>query len=295
VDPTHPMLVDDLTKGYDFTRDLEGGSEWPDLDQSTVSILDQSTVSILDQSTVSILDQSTVSILDQSTVSILDQSTVSILDGLAVPASFGHGTMVAGLVHLLAPQARIMPLKAFTAAGESRISDIVEAIYYAVDNGAKVINMSFSMDTSRQISRAVDYAAGHGVICVGSAGNDGIETVVYPAGLRRVVGVAATNDLDQRASFSNFGQRLVTVAAPGEDLVTVFPGGHYALVSGTSFSAALTSGAAAVLASVDRDLRTWSAFEAFEASQFIGQELGFGRIDLPAAVTRLQALDGSNW
>lgn len=271
VDPNHPSLEGSLIDGYDFTHDEAGGSEWADVDQSAVVVLEQSAVVVL----------------EQSAVVVLEQSAVVVLEGLPLPSAFGHGTMVAGLIHLLAPEAQIMPLKAFTADGESSVSDIVEAIHYAVDNGAKVINMSFSMGRSPQIRRAVRYAAKRGVICVGSAGNQGLETVVYPAGLKRVVGVAATTDLDERADFSNYGEKLVTVTAPGENLVTVFPGGHYALVSGTSFSAALASGAAAVLAGVDPDMRTRAAFKAFETSQFISEELGYGRIDLPAAVTEL--------
>src|SRR5207245_881587 len=155
VDPNHPVLKASLVPGFDFTRNLPGiPSEFADLGQSTASILDQSTDSILDQSTASILDQSTASILDQqtililnqSTASILDQSTASILDTRQVPRTFGHGTMVAGIIHLVAPTAQIMPLKAFETDGRAHLFEILRAIYYAVDHGAKVINMSFSTE-----------------------------------------------------------------------------------------------------------------------------------------------------
>ena len=73
-----------------------------------------------------------------------------------LPAAFGHGTMVAGIVHLVAPTAQIMPLKAFTADGTSRTFDIVRAIYYAVDHGARVINMSFSATVAVARDRAGD-------------------------------------------------------------------------------------------------------------------------------------------
>ena len=68
------------------------------------------------------------------------------MDVSRLPHAFGHGTMVAGLVHVVAPTASIMPLKAFSADGSSNLFDIERAIYYAVDHGAKVINMRFSMD-----------------------------------------------------------------------------------------------------------------------------------------------------
>jgi len=73
----------------------------------------------------------------------LDQSSTSILDSTL--AEFGHGTMTAGIVHLIAPTAKIMPLKAFRADGSSNLSDIIRAIYYAADHGANVISMSFSL------------------------------------------------------------------------------------------------------------------------------------------------------
>ena len=86
-----------------------------------------------------------------------------------------------------------MPLKAFNADGTSRAFDIVRAIYYAVDHGARVINMSFSATmSSAEIARAINYATDRGVICVASAGNLGQEVVVYPGGFRNVLGVAST-------------------------------------------------------------------------------------------------------
>src|SRR5205807_4976168 len=149
VDPNHPVLKASLVPGFDFTRNLPGiPSEFADLSQSTASILDQSTASIL--------DQNTIVVLNQSTASILNQSTASILDTTQVPQAFGHGTMVAGIIHLVAPTAQIMPLKAFKADGTSNLFDILRAIYFAVDHGAKVINMSFSMvNSSPELVRAI--------------------------------------------------------------------------------------------------------------------------------------------
>jgi len=196
--------------------------------------------------------------------------------------------MVAGLVRAVAPGARIMPLKAFRADGTTSISTIVRAIYHAVDHGAQVINMSFDLDRpSEAIRRAVEYAAGRGVICVSSVGNEGMEARIYPAGLKRVLGVASTTIEDTRAAFSNYGDRVVSVAAPGVDLITAYPGGHYAAASGTSFSAGLVSGAVAILAGLNPDLDYRKASDAFDFSVFISPELGKGRIDIPAAVSAL--------
>ena len=139
------------------------GQEIADLNQETTPILDQETTPILDQETTPILDGGSAIILQQETTPILDQETTPILDGRKYPA-YGHGTMVAGLIHLVAPDARIMPLRAFGADGSATISQIVEAIYFAVDRKVDVINMSFSVrEDSPALREALDFAASNGV------------------------------------------------------------------------------------------------------------------------------------
>jgi subtilisin family serine protease len=220
VDPNHPALSSALIPGFDFTRDLPGiPDEKSDLDQSTVGLLNQSTVGLLNAA-------------------------------LAEPrySAFGHGTMVAGIVRLVAPGAQIMALKVFRSDGTASADDIVQAVYYAVDNGASVINMSFSMqDFSPALLRAVNHATLKGVVCVASVGNRGDSALAYPASLGNVIGVASTTYLDKRASFSSFGANSVRLAAPGEGIITTYPGGIYAAAWGTSFSVPLVSGAAALL------------------------------------------------
>src|SRR2546426_5641834 len=281
VDPNHPVLRASLVPGFDFTRNLRGiPSEFADLGQSTASILDQSTASIL--------DQQTIVILNQSTASILDQSTASILDTQLVPQTFGHGTMVAGIIHLVAPAAQIMPLKAFEADGTAHLFDILRAIYYAVDHGAKVINMSFSTEQrSAELKRAINYATSHGVVCVSSAGNNGARLLVYPAAFDNVLGVGSTSNLDARSTFSNFGDDDVKLAAPGEGIITTYPGGHYAAAWGTSFSTAFVSGGAALLLQMNTRTNQEAAEDALEgnAKQLPDRlGLGEGRIDLYRAL-----------
>ncbi len=299
VDPFHPLLAHRLVAGYDFVNELPGtGSEWNGLDQSVMSILDQSTMSILDQSTMSILDGAGYFQVNQSTMSILDQSVMSILDGDPLPPAFGHGTMVAGIIHRVAPEARIMPLKAFDANGSGDLFDIVRAIYYAVDHGANVINMSFSVGVfSPELMRAVNYAAQRGVTCVASAGNLGEETLVYPAALGNTIGVASTDGADYLSAFSNRGSDLVSIAAPGEAVLTTFPGGGWAVASGTSFSAPWIAGAAAIFADkngheagpqpTDYYLASSALSFAVPVHGVDAGAVGYGRADLQEALDRL--------
>jgi hypothetical protein len=286
VDTGNLVLAGSLVQGYDFTRNIAGGSEMADINQSTTSILDQSTTSILDQSTTSILDQKAALVLNQSTTSILDQSTTSILDQnrSKLPSAFGHGTMVAGLIHLVAPTAKLMPVKVFSSDGTATLSNVVNGIYWAVDHGANVISMSFSStESSTELKKAIDYANSHGLICVAAVGNDGKQNPsVFPAGyLSQVIGVASTNNQDIRSTFSNYGNTLVDVAAPGEGDVTLYPGNNYAEGWGTSFSAPLVAGGAALLVQLGGNhINVAQATQAISQAIPTGQGLGAGELDL---------------
>lgn len=289
VDFSNSVLRNSLIWGYDFINHIPAGQALPvDFAQFNASMLDQSTTSILDQSTTSILDSNSTVILDQSTTSILDQSTTSILDGAKPINDWGHGTMVAGLVHLVAPSAKIMPVKVFDANGGSSISLIVQGIHYAVDNGAQVINMSFSMTgSSAALRKAIDYASSRGVILVAAAGNEGQAITVYPAGYNNVIAVGATDNDNLRASFSNFGS-MVDLAAPGAGVITTYPMGKYAAGWGTSFSSPLVAGAAALFVQMDRDINGAQAQQAAShADPLNGQQLGAGLLDLALACASL--------
>ncbi len=293
VDFSDPVLRNSMVWGYDFVNRIPMGQALPfDLSQSTTSILDQSTTSILDQSTTSILDanstvvldQSTTSILDQSTTSILDQSTTSILDSSRPINDWGHGTMVAGVIHLVAPTAKLMSVKVFDANGGSSLSLIIQGIHYAVDNGADVINMSFSMTGySQELANAITYALNQGVILVAAAGNEGQSINVYPASYPNVIGVGATDNNNVRASFSNYGP-VVDLAAPGVWVITTYPGNRYAAGSGTSFSAPMVAGAAALFMQLNHHMNPQMALTAADhADSLNNQQLGAGLLDLVLA------------
>jgi subtilisin family serine protease len=268
VDPDHPALAGVVTNGYDFTRNVARGSERNDL-TSPDGRWNESTPAWR---------------INQSTMVILDQSTMVILDNPEF-AAFGHGTMVAGVIHLVAPQATIMPLKAFGADGTGYSSDVLRAIYYAIYNGAKVLNMSFSYAApSRELRRALDYATSSGLAAIGSAGNSGQHVAAYPAALPNVIGVASTDDGDVISEFSNYGEDLFLIAAPGEAIISTYPFGTYGAAWGTSFSAPFASGTAALLAqltpSIDQSGVTTAVAEAVPIAG-----VARGRLDVLGAVS----------
>ncbi len=263
VDPAHPVLQSVLVAGYDFTRNIAGSaSELTDVNQSSIG------------------GGASPAMVNQSSAAILDPASVFNF-GQPQYQAFGHGTMVSGIIHLVAPTALIMPLKAFNADGTGYLSDVLRAMYFAVQNGASVINMSFSFSTySSEVARAVKYATRHQAICVASAGNDGKEEMVYPAALSNVMGVASTTNNDTLSTFSNYGEDLVWVAAPGEGIITTYPFGTFGAGWGTSFSAPFVSGAAALLLSARTNCTEVCAERSLAHAVWISPNLGNGRVDL---------------
>ena len=304
IDQLNPVLTPYVVPGFDFTRNTAGFA-------SDVADLNQSTAAILEQSTAAILEKYQIAVLNQSTAAILEQSTAAFLGANGVPADFGHGTMVAGLIHLVAPNSQLMPLKAFAADGTGSEANIIQAIYYAVDNGATVINMSFELPrVSEAMMKAINYATRNGVICVASAGNNAGTTLVYPAGFGNVVSVGSVSPLGQQSTFSNYGPDLVQIAAPGEGLITTYPGNHYAQVWGTSFSAALVSGTASVLLqqtnnNITNQILVGDIQRALSNAATCGTNgsLGAGCLDLNQAVQFIKSMNmqqrtkwrGNNW
>jgi subtilisin family serine protease len=268
VDPTHPGLKGVLLPGYDFTRNRNGGSERTDVSAPTPDSGSASTA-----------------LVNQRTVAVLDQRTVAVLDNQKYSA-FGHGTMTAGLVHLVAPQAKIMPLKAFHADGTAYNSDVLRAIYFAVKNGANVMNMSFNYTSySPELAKAIRYANNNGVLSVASAGNDGQNTVTYPAGFFGVVDVASTDNNDIQSTFTNYGAPPVWLAAPGEGVVTLYPWNTYAAGWGTSFSTPLVAGTAALMLGTHGNCPTFLVPAGLARADWISDpDLGFGRLDSYNAV-----------
>jgi hypothetical protein len=290
VDPNHPALQGVLLPGYDFTRNQTGGSEMNDLPPSFPQPSCTTTCPAPAK-------------VNQSTAAVLDQSTAAVLDGNSNYAAFGHGTMVLGVIHLVAPTAQLLPLKAFHSDGTANLSDVLRAIYYAAQNNANVINMSFDTQTaSTELANALAYANQLGVISAASAGNEGQgpSFLVYPAALQNdVMGVASVGSTSStdgtRSSFSNFGNAIVWVAAPGEEITTTYPFSTYAAGWGTSFSAPFVSGAAGLLRSLSSGMnQTQAAAAVAHAVPLTDPGMGNGRLDLVLALTSVQPPGGTS-
>jgi subtilisin family serine protease len=178
----------------------------------------------------------------------------------------GHGTHVAGIIGAqgnnaigitgLNWESQIMGLKFLNGDGEGNTADAANAIDYAVDHGARVINASWGGPAfSQALYSAVRRANEHGVLFVAAAGNDGVNadsSPDYPAAfdLPNVISVAATDRADRLVDFSNYGAKSVDLAAPGDDIYSTVPNvsdpSGYAAFSGTSMAAPFVSGAAAL-------------------------------------------------
>jgi phosphoheptose isomerase len=212
----------------------------------------------------------------------------------------GHGTHVAGIVAATLNQAgtvgaspggKILPVKVLNNQGYGYLSDVVEGIYFATDNGARVINMSLSTTTdSVTLRNAVTYAANKGVLLVAAAGNDGGAPCAYPGAYSSVVCVVATDSNNQLASFSNLGGEL---AAPGVSNYSTFLGSSYRYLSGTSMASPHVAGSAAILMSACSTCTTTEIREILRNTAVdLGDQgkdilFGYGLVDIFSAVNSL--------
>lgn len=273
VDYSHPALHGHLTSGYDFVSSKPSGE----------TALNQSSSEFLDQSSSEFLDQSSSEFLDQSSSEFLDNDTYVS----ANPAA-SHGTLCAGIIAVMAPDAMIMPLRAFDDQGQSDPYMIAKAIRYAVKHGAQVINMSFGTLTDWKVIRnAVDFALRNGVLVVASAGNNNTSAPQYPAAYSGVIAVSATDIADAKASFSNYGS-FVAVDAPGVHVISSFPGGLFSIVSGTSFGAPMVTSELALLRSAQPTGTPSAVLNGTvnidaQNPNYVGK-LGAGRIDVLKAI-----------
>ena len=199
-----------------------------------------------------------------------------------------HGTHVAGIIAgypqggevqygVASKVAKIMTVRA-VPDGDERDKDVANAIRYAVDNGAKILNMSFGKPVSpgkKQVWEALKYAESKGVLLVKAAGNENEDIEVneyFPTNFKKtsdakpfvsnmiVVGASTNRNDDLKASFSNYNKKMVNVFAPGEQIYSTVPDSKYQYLQGTSMASPVVAGAAALL---------WSYMPSLSPQQII--------------------------
>ncbi len=220
---------------------------------------------------------------------------LDVSDG-PLSGSTGHGTMIAGIILKLAPNARILPVRVLNSFGVGTALDVAKGINFAVKNGAHIINMSFgSAQRSKAVDDALDLAEAKGVAGIASAGNGGAEEVQNPTSRKGVNVVGAVDSLNIKADYSNYGS-WVKVVAPGTGIRSTFWTGGYATWSGTSFAAPFVSAQSALMLSVNPTLTPSNLRSAIRSTArsiddinplFVGL-LGKGVIDVFAAVNSVR-------
>lgn len=210
-----------------------------------------------------------------------------------------HGTHVAGIIASsidngyggsgVAPHARIMPINVFK--GEAAYtSDVIKGIYYAIESGAEIINMSLgTYDYSFSLDLAIQHAYQSGLVIIAAAGNDSTNRRNYPSSFENVISVSSTTASDAVSSFSNYGFDI-DIAAPGSHIYSTLSDGAYGYMSGTSMAAPVVSGVAALIWSNERKLSNKEiANRMFETADDLGQKgkdvyYGYGRVNASHAL-----------
>lgn len=217
----------------------------------------------------------------------------------------GHGTHVAGIISANVNNGegiagmmwggKILPVKALDKSGSGTTYSVAQGIIWATDHGAKVINMSLGNYADAQfLHEAIKYAYDRDVVLIAATGNDNTERPGYPAAYPEVLSVSATDYNLQKASFSNYGD-YIDVMAPGESIASTYPDNQYAALSGTSMASPHVAALAALIRSVNPELKNTEVMDIIRKNVIdlgdTGRDkyYGYGQIDVYAA---LQAAGG---
>lgn len=273
VDPHHAFFAGRLEPAVDWLTPGGNGSENPGLTQNQLAWINPTTTPILERR---------FSQLAPGIMPAFERSR-QIVRVASLPAALGHGTMVAGAVRLVAPDARILPIRAFRSDGTGTLFDVIRSIHAAEDRGAKVINLSLNLYAySPELDVTCEEVSDRGIILVASGGNDGLTSIPsYPASFSKVIGVGSVGSNNLRSAFSNAGPSVIDVVAPGEGLYLPWPGHRWAGGWGTSFSAPLVAGFASRIL-VYKPNATYSDLQSAlnESVPLLDQNLGKGLLDV---------------
>jgi len=260
-DPNPDIIIAIIDTGIDYLHPDLQGSLWinttEDLNQN--GLLDSSDVNGVDDDDNGYVDD-VIGWDFTDAPRFPDNGDFEIPDNVPMDEFFqGHGTQIAGIISAqtnnetgiagLVPGLRVMNIRAGTASGYLEEDDVAKAIIYAVNNGARVINMSFGdVVASSFLQDVIKYAYDQGVVMVAAAGNSGSNELHYPSAFAETISVGSSTENDALASFSNWGQ-TIDLVAPGADIYATAINNEYNIVQGTSFSAPIVTAAAGLLLS----------------------------------------------
>ncbi|RLF58209.1 MAG: hypothetical protein DRN25_05515, partial [Thermoplasmata archaeon] len=211
---------------------------------------------------------------------------------------YGHGTHCAGIIGAVGNNSigisgvcwncSIMPVKCLNEWGFGYLDDLIDGIYYAADNGADIISMSWGCTMySSALEDALNYAYSKGCLLIAAAGNDNTCVKMYPAAYNNVIAASATDEFDERANFSNYGY-WVDVSAPGTNILSTLPDATYGNESGTSMACPHVAGIAGLILSKNAGLNQSqvstilkSAVEPVNSAKYVGT----GRVNAYQAVS----------
>jgi thermitase len=218
----------------------------------------------------------------------------------------GHGTHVAGVISAAVNNGegvagmswynKVMPIKVLDSSGTGTTYSVAEGLIWAVDHGAKVVNMSLGNYASAEfLHDAIRYAYDHDVVLIAASGNDDTDRPGFPAAYPEVFAVAATSENGEKASFSNYGD-YIDVAAPGDNIPSTYPGNQYAALSGTSMASPHVAALAGLIRTMNPSLSNEEVMAIMrETATDLGEAgkdiyYGYGQIDVARA---LQAAEQS--
>jgi subtilisin family serine protease len=236
---------------------------------------------------IAVVDTGVSSVGDLSTQVLPGRTFVSGTADAHDDSVIGHGTLVAGVAAATtnngvgiagaAWNASVLPVKVLDSRGAGTDSQVAAGIVWAADHGADVINLSLGGPTSGQVlCDSVAYAQSRDVLVVASAGNGSNGRLNYPAACANVVAVSATDANGDFASFSSYGPD-VGLAAPGISVTSTRNDNHYGTESGTSLSAPMVSGVAALVVAEHPE---WSAAQVAEQLEETAQDRGPRGVDV---------------
>ncbi|OEF99418.1 hypothetical protein BHF71_02205 [Vulcanibacillus modesticaldus] len=202
---------------------------------------------------------------------------VNIINPLLSPYDYnGHGTHVAGTIGAVnneygvvgvAPKVDLFAIKAFNKDGTAKLSDIIKAIDWSIENEMDIVNMSFGFnEPSPTFREAIIRAQQAGVLMIAASGNKGTRgRIEYPAQFDETIAVSSINEKNQISNFSTIGPQ-VDLAAPGEKIISTWPNNSFRELSGTSMAVAHVTGVAALILSRYRQLSTYELAEVLKSS-----------------------------